>query len=271
VETKSQEILDAAAAKSGTKVAFDPTKEYTHDPAKADAKTVYVPGVPDYDIDTINRVARERKSNHETYGVKSPTELASKIGDELAKNPQHTVPGAKYVPGKTGFVDNCAYYLNQGKDYLEMPETVPKGAAIAAENAIKAVAAKANPRGDMVVTWRGIRRPEDSLVDDDNDERTYVQSLTGAKPGQILKEAGIFSSSASPAAAAGFASDDGVLVRVVGKSGAPLEKISANKNEHEVAYPDSSQFIVRKVARGVTIKAGKWHRQNVTVIDVEEN
>jgi hypothetical protein len=270
-ERKVKELLNKASESSGTKIEFDPTKKYTHDLSKADDKTVYVPVKYSYDLDPINNLAKNRKEMQETYGVKSPADLAAKIEGELAKNAKHTTPNAKYIPGKSDFTDNPTYYLNNDANNNDIPETVPKGAAMAAENAIKAVAAKANPKGEKVVTWRGVIAPPPSFADEDADARSYLVQLGRSKPGDVLKEAGIFSSSASPAAAAGFTSDNGVLLRVVGKSGAPLEKISANKNEHEVAYPDSSQFTVRKVARGVTVKAGKWHRKNVTVIDIEEN
>jgi hypothetical protein len=142
-------------------------------------------------------------------------------------------------------------------------------AAIATDAAVTAIADAANPSGEMLVSYRGLR----NAGGPSHPRRAYVAAIRSLEVGDILKEDGLFSTSASlRAAAASFTSkSDGVIFRVRGRSGAPIGRLANWNNEHEVLYPHRTQFVVTAIARNVTVSLGDGNDwTGVTIIDIEE-
>jgi hypothetical protein len=132
--------------------------------------------------------------------------------------------------------------------------------------AVSAIAAASNPSGRTLTSFRGLTRAGAT-------RRAYVAAIKTLAVGDILKEDGLFSTSASlRATAASFTSkEDGVIFRVRGRSGAPIARLANWNNEHEVLYPHRTSFVVTAIARDVTVSLGggnDW--RGVTVIDIEE-
>jgi HK97 family phage portal protein len=166
---------------------------------------------------------------------------------------------AKYL---SGYTNAGSRSVNEYFRYFEKHDfdDATRDYALSVDAAIEAVAAEANPSGEMKFSFRGI-----GVDDAVSGSKKYLKELIASKPGQLLKEAGIFSTSSKMEKALGFAGDGGVVVRVRGRSGAPLKSISRH-DEHEVAYPNRSAF--RVVANTRLKRFGT--KTNVTLLDVEE-
>lgn len=160
-------------------------------------------------------------------------------------------------------------------EYADNLGSTPESLALVAaatESAIKAIAAAANPEASELTSFRGLMNLKRN--------KEYFDAIKSVSVGDVIKEAGVFSTSASlRRAAMGFTSQDGgVIFRVKGKSGAPIAKIANRRDEWEVAYPNRSHFVVTAVARNVTVRipsfhvlSGKTHSlKNVTFIDIRE-
>jgi hypothetical protein len=153
-------------------------------------------------------------------------------------------------------------------EYAENIGSTPEklaASASATESAITTIAAAANPDGRELTSFRGLMNRRQN--------REYIEAIKSVSVGDVIKEAGVFSTSASlrRASMAFTSQDGGVIFRVKGKGGAPIAHVANYRDEWEVAYPNRSRFVVTSVARNVSVRISDSHRlTNVTFIDIRE-
>ena len=236
---------------------FDPSKGYTNMDVRADENTIYIPNAKDDQILELNSLAgtiSELKSN---TGYDSATELKDYIDGLVSDN----TGSSEYDP-EAEYVDYDGALEEAQQAYLESDDYSPRTNDLQdVENGIKSIAAIANPDSSNFVTWRTVG------------SNGYGRELAEkSKVGETLSESGFFSTSASASSAVawkGMATK--VLLRVVGRSGAPVDRISANKGEYEVLYPHEATFTITNIAKEVSVFAGGVEAKGVTVIDVIED
>jgi hypothetical protein len=123
--------------------------------------------------------------------------------------------------------------------------------------ALRTVGEGAN-RAGPIVTWRSAGS-------------SSVGMANSLKAGDIFTGEGFLSTSASPMFAVSWkARELRVLFRIVGRSGAPIERMSRMPGEWEVLYPNSAQFRVASATKDVTVVAGRQEYHGVTVVDLVE-
>jgi hypothetical protein len=153
-------------------------------------------------------------------------------------------------------------------EYAENIGSTPEklaASASATESAITTIAAAANPDGRELTSFRGLMNRRQN--------REYIEAIKSVSVGDVIKEAGVFSTSASlrRASMAFTSQDEGVIFRVKGRGGAPIAHVANYRDEWEVAYPNRSKFVVTSVARNVSVRISDSHRlTNVTFIDIRE-
>jgi GNAT superfamily N-acetyltransferase len=191
---------------------------------------------------------------------------------EAARSLEGT-PDGRFIQGYTAVgsqgVNDHFRYLKGTEEENE----AQRDFAESVDRAIKSISQKANPEGKMLSSFRGLS-VEVGVAG--AEERKHVRELSRVQPGDIIKEDGIFSTSAnlSVVVDGGFVGDSGILFRVRGRSGAPINSLSRHGGdskffsvgEAEVAYPHATSFKVRRVTKSVTV--GDYRK--VTVIDIDE-
>ena len=259
-------------------VQADGTKTYVNAvTTTTPANAIVIPHATKSDLFSINMQADPIRSAREDWDelskqykteYKTTEDIKRALDERVTRSSAEGMNEYKVYSRFTAPNKQAIDLLNNSRD----KRTVSAQEAARVEASVKAIAAKANPAGANFLTWRGLR-VDDSIMSETDARREserYAEEIRQSKPGDILKEAGMFSTSASPAVALGFASSNSVVFRVVGKSGAPIEKLTSMAGEHEVVYPDSASFQVVRVARNINLESSRFKRQNITVIDIVE-
>ena len=278
---------------------FDKNARYTSDPDDAGGRgVVLLPEAKPMEIDRLNESAKtlvEFAYNFPDEGpprqvngldrltlssdYKSPEQAPVRGGDEIVKEKLDEITN-KYSEADYD-VDTSYIGTITAKQLLDerglLDDVIGKKAderrqgdeeiATLAESGLNRISEMSNPSQSRMVTWRGVKGD-------------HSEELGNAKVGDTLKEQGIFSTSADPLQAIKFASthpgECDTIIRVLGKRGAPLEKISMIGEERELAYPDASTFRIVNIATSVTIRSEKpvYGESKVVatrIIDVVEN
>lgn len=211
-------------------------------------------------LDASDEAADENSKNFDWSASKS----ALPPDSEERKAISHYASGGNEANGVFRYGETEESLKEYADNLGSTPEQM-RAIAGATERAVNAVAAAANPEQKEQVTYRGVRTT--------GRHKEYGEALRNLAVGDILKEAGLMSTSASlRSAAVGFTSrEDGLIIRVKGVSGAPISGLANWSDEHEVLYPNKSKFVVTGVARNVTLSLGEDNEfKNVTVIDAME-
>jgi hypothetical protein len=212
------------------------------------------------DGDTIDASDEDADENVAAINWQAAEEIGS-------GNPELQQAVYKYSAGPHE-VNGYFRYGESLDEYAENIGSTPEklaASASATESAITTIAAAANPDGRELTSFRGLMNRSQN--------REYIEAIKSVSVGDVIKEAGVFSTSASlrRASMAFTSQDEGVIFRVKGKGGAPIAHVANYKDEWEVAYPNRSKFVVTSVARNVSVRISDSHRlTNVTFIDIRE-
>jgi hypothetical protein len=267
VEENAQELYDRvtdrmtveAFDKAGLAAYFAPNMTYANKADASKSNVTLLPDASDEEIEELNNYSKEIL-NYQLETSAGTSEALKEAVDQIVAD--NSSSASSYDPNASYELYDTALERAQS-DYFESDDYKQHTSDLQdVENGIKSIAESANPEGKNFVTWRTVGG------------NSYGRELSEkAKVGDTLGESGFLSTSASPSAALAWkGSATKVLFRVIGRSGAPVDRISANRGEHEVLYPHEATFTITNVAHNVDVTVGKnVDAGGVTVIDVLED
>jgi HK97 family phage portal protein len=245
---------------------FDPAVLYANAPGKDSPMLgengeplVVLEGAKDEDIAQLNSYASQLLDYQTETEKDSASDLRAHIDSLVFDNSSESSydPDKNYIDSETAFEKAYAAAAESG-DYADPGTTLSR-----LDEGLHEIAADAND-GKPILTFRG------------TGAGTYEAVAKDLSPGDTFTSQGFLSTSASRTFAVNWKGSGSLktLWRIVGKSGAPVDRISSNEGEKEVLYPHSANFRVARVANNVTVDrsvaTGGTPITGVQVIDLVE-
>ena len=242
---------------------FEPGAKYSNSDLRADKDTIVLAHATDNQIKSLNEASEATLTFKEATGEDNALDYREHLDHLVSVYSDYNKSGT-YDEGAE-YADHQTTLENAQQEYLTSGDAPARdsGKLRGIDFGLSSIASEANPLGKSFVTWRG---------SGSGTARIFEHIAVG----DTFEDSGFLSTSASPRFAVEWKGADlKMLFRVVGKSGAPVDRISANKGEHEVMYPHATEFKVTNVARNVTVVKNNEsgvssEYAGITVVDIEE-